>query len=827
MSLDEEDIWHTYAMDGAEALRDIEESLLSLEADPTNAPEINRLYRALHTLKGNSALLGLERIENLAHASEDMVGLVRDRGVAMDRTMVDLMLALTDRLGQIVERVGRERRDAEPGQVDDLVVSVRAWLEEHTPEGLVVEAQAVLRGQIVVWSDPPPAPNFVRASQPEALEDDVALEIFLGLCRETLPQLIILAEHVAQGANGDARADLARAADDLAETARRAGHDEAAVCLATLFAAAGDVACGGREISALAADSAGALSRVEAAYRAGSRTPQDFGLVQEYRRTCAALVLGDVSLLRARLRGESAPQGAQLKLLFHRLWQATEHFSLRGPAREMLGQDSELLSDLLAFRVPGASAFSNAELLAEQLESSARAVDGVADWTEKTAPKSQRPGTTPRSVSGTRAPGVASSAVSRPEGRASMVGSRAEVRASTAHPASEDGASKAEFLRIDARKISLIMDLAGEIALASGAVTHHPELEGKELEGFSAASHKLEVLIRELQNEVSAMRLVPVAGVFQRMKRVVRDTAKRTEKKVELVLVGENTEIDKVMVDCLHDPLVHLLRNAIDHGLETPAERIAQGKPEVGRIVLEASHQGGEVSVQVSDDGRGMNRKRILARAHERGLIAEGETLTDDQALSLVFLPGFSTKETIDELSGRGVGMDVIRTTIEGLRGRVQLESVEGKGSSLNMTVPLTLAFVEAMVVRERDRLFALPIEKVFEVFKAEPAQLSTNSADGQTVIRVRDGLIPVLWLHRYYGEPDNDNDTKLAGRVIVVVQTARGNLALPVDTLLGNQPVMLKPLRGLLANVRAAAGCGMLRSGDVALALDCERLHA
>lgn len=818
MSLDEEDIWHTYAMDGAEALRDIEESLLSLESDPNNAPEINRLYRALHTLKGNSALLGLERIECLAHASEDMVGLVRDRGVAMDRCMVDLMLALTDRLQQIVERAGRERRDAELSQVQDLVTRVRAWVDEHTPEGTVLEVQAVLRGQIVVWSDPPPPP-LPRPSSPEAMEDDVALEIFLGLCRETLPDFLTLAQRVTDGEGGEARANLARAADDLAETARRAGHNEAAVCLGLLFHAASDVSRGGREISALAADGAGALARVESAYRAASRTPQDFGLGELYRKACAALVLGDVPLLRARLRGESTPQGAALKALFHRLWQATEHYGLRGPARNVLAEDGGLLVALSEFRVPESSAFANAELVAEQLEAAARAVEGVADWTERKP--SLRP-VEKAPASNRKASPLPSSSISRSQ-PPEKSGSPSTTRPTT----SEDAGPKAELLRIDARKISLIMDLAGEIALASGAVTHHPELEGKELEGFSAASHKLEVLIRELQNEVSAMRLVPVAGVFQRMKRVVRDTAKRTGKKVELILIGENTEIDKVMVDCLSDPLVHLLRNAIDHGLETPAERIAAGKPEVGRIVLEASHQGGEVSVQVTDDGRGMNRQRIVKRAVERGLVDADARLSDEQILNLVFLPGFSTKETIDELSGRGVGMDVIRTTVEGLRGRVQLESVEGKGSRLNMTVPLTLAFVEAMVVRERERLFALPIEKVFEVFKAEPSQLSTNSADGQTVIRVRDSLIPVLWLHRYYGEPDNANDGKLAGRVVVVVQTSRGNLALPVDALLGNQPVMLKPLRGLLSQVRAAAGCGMLRSGDVALALDCERLHA
>jgi len=387
-------------------------------------------------------------------------------------------------------------------------------------------------------------------------------------------------------------------------------------------------------------------------------------------------------------------------------------------------------------------------------------------------------------------------------------------------------AAKTEFLRIDARKVSLIMDLAGELGLASGAVTHHPDVSGLELEGFAAAAHKLEMLIRELQNEVSAMRLVPVAGVFQRMRRVVRDTARRTQKKVELVLVGEETEIDKVMVDALADPLVHMLRNAIDHGLETPEERLAAGKPEVGRIVLEASHQGGEVTVTVADDGRGLDRERLVAKAIERGVITASTKLTDQEAYDLIFAPGFSTKQAIDELSGRGVGMDVVRSTIEGLRGRVVLRSLPGRGMQVQLAVPLTLAFVEAMIVGEREHLFAVPIEKVFEVFQVRAEQIAQNSADGQRLLRVRDTIVPVCWLDQFFGDA-TEGERTLVGRIAVVVQTSQGSLALPIDRLLGNQQIMLKPLTGVLSGVRAAAGCGMLRSGDVALTLDCERLHA
>ena len=383
--------------------------------------------------------------------------------------------------------------------------------------------------------------------------------------------------------------------------------------------------------------------------------------------------------------------------------------------------------------------------------------------------------------------------------------------------------ARTEFLRIDARKVSLILDLAAELGLAVGAVTRHPTLEGLELEGFSAASHNLEMLVSELQNEVSGMRLVPVAGVFQRMKRVVRDALRRTGKKATLEIVGDDTEIDKLMVDALQEPLMHVLRNAVDHGIESEAERVQAGKDPTGRIALVASHHGGEVRIEVLDDGRGLDRPAILTRARARGLVSPDAHPTDGEIDQFIFLPGFSTKSVVDELSGRGVGMDVLKTAIEGLRGRVVLSSTPGRGSRIAMSMPLTLAFVEAMIVRERDRLYAVPIEKVEEVFRANAAQVSHSSALGRTLLRVRDTLVPVLWLHRYYG--DGNVDESLDGRTVVVVQARGRAVALPVDALIGNQQVMLKPLPLLLSTIRAAAGCGMLRSGDVALALDCDRL--
>jgi two-component system chemotaxis sensor kinase CheA len=704
MSFEEREVWTSYANDAAEALQEIEESILVLEADPAATAELHGLYRGLHSLKGNSGFLRIETVERLAHVSEDLIGLVRDGGVALDRDIVDLMLKAIDELRRLVERAATERRN--PPATPELEALCESIVEAYSIRGGGGENHAA-GGSFGLFSDAPGAPDGAATG---ATTDQ--LEMLLAVARAHLPAIKAATAALRAGGQGAEHA-VEEAILRVLEPAKRVESAEVVEALERVVSAAK----GGEPtmLDRAEADVQAAFAAIEARFRGLSAEPESFGFF-------------------------------------------------------------------------------------ESAKPSERAAEDVS---------------TPPSSIGVAADDESSSSAQSPK----------PARARPEKASADEVEPKTEFIRVDARKISLLLDLASEIGLAAGAVTHHPSLEGLELEGYAAASHKLELLVREMQNEVSAMRLVPVSGVFQKMKRVVRDTAKRTGKEVELVLEGEETEIDKVMVDALQDPLVHVLRNAIDHGIELPEERLAAGKPAVGQIVLSASHQGGEVSIEVVDDGKGIDRAAIVARATARGLVAEGAELTDEQKLELLFEPGFSTKETIDELSGRGVGMDVVRTIIAGLRGRTALRSVQGKGTHLTMTMPLTLAFVEAMVVRESDRLFALPIEKVFEVFKVEAARVAQNSADGQVLVRVRNNLVPVLWLHRFWGEASPALES-LDGRILVVVQTSRGEYALPVDALLGNQQVMLKPLRGPLAGIRAAAGCGMLRTGDVALALDCEQLH-
>ncbi len=379
------------------------------------------------------------------------------------------------------------------------------------------------------------------------------------------------------------------------------------------------------------------------------------------------------------------------------------------------------------------------------------------------------------------------------------------------------------FLRVKADKVAQLLDLAGELGLVAADLTHHPELERVELEGFETAAHHLEVLIREIQGLASSLRLVPIGEVFKRTQRLVRDLSHQTGKPVKLLLEGGETEIDKVLVDQLHDPLMHLVRNAVDHGLEPAEERVAAGKPEQGRLTLAAIQQGRAIQITVADDGRGLNRETILERARKRGLVEPDEEPDDATVWNYIFHSGFSTAPEVSSLSGRGVGLDVVQAAIQSLRGRVMVDSRPGEGASITLYIPLTLAFLDSMVVRLQNRLYAIPIDVISEIFKPEPTQVTRASAENSQVVRIRDELVPVCRLQHFYEEEGEERP--LLEQVMVIVQTTWGLLGLPVDEIVGQQQVTMKPLQRQLKDIRAGAGCALLASGDVAIALDCERL--
>ncbi len=377
-------------------------------------------------------------------------------------------------------------------------------------------------------------------------------------------------------------------------------------------------------------------------------------------------------------------------------------------------------------------------------------------------------------------------------------------------------------IRIKAGRVAKLMDMVSELSLAADEVLHHPQLKELELDELQNSAYKLHQLIRELQDQTSGLRLVPIDTVFRRMQRLARDLSKQTGKKFTFNIKGEDTEIDKVVVDTLSDPLVHLIRNAIDHGLETNEARLMAGKLEKGHVTLSARQEGGDIIITIEDDGAGLNREKILERAILKGLVKEDDHLDDDQVWNLIFEPGFSTKETVSQLSGRGVGMDVVKTTINYLRGRIEVQTNPGCGTCLQLIIPLSVAFLNAMVVSKNDKLFAIAIESITEVFRANEKVLTRSSAGNYECVQVRQKLIPVCSLEDLYQEESRDNSDQ---KIVIIVNAIGGDVGIPVDNIIGQFQVTIKPLMGYLKEIKATSGCALLPNGDVSLVLDASRL--
>lgn len=385
-------------------------------------------------------------------------------------------------------------------------------------------------------------------------------------------------------------------------------------------------------------------------------------------------------------------------------------------------------------------------------------------------------------------------------------------RASAA-PAANAGAS----LRVAAERLDELMDCVGELVIAQARLSQIAA--GSQDVGLTGVAEDIERLAATLRDTTMGVRMVPIGSLFGRFRRLVHDLASDLDKKVEFVTTGEETELDKTMVERLADPLVHIIRNAIDHGMETPEARSAAGKAECGTVQITAVHSGAEVAISVSDDGAGLDAERIRAKAEESGLIAPDAKLSDHELFQYIFHPGFSTAKEITSVSGRGVGMDVVKRAIEGLRGTIELTSKPGEGTKATLRLPLTLAIVEGMLVRVGDGRYAIPLSAVEECLELPASEVSGTS--GRNFLDVRGTLVPYLRLRDMFGtETPADLHQK-----VVIVGSGEQRVGLVVDQIIGNAQTVIKSLSRLHSSIGTFSGATILGDGEVALILDVAQL--
>jgi two-component system chemotaxis sensor kinase CheA len=387
---------------------------------------------------------------------------------------------------------------------------------------------------------------------------------------------------------------------------------------------------------------------------------------------------------------------------------------------------------------------------------------------------------------------------------------------------SAGGAPVAEdqrFIRVQADRLDAVINLLGELVIASAGASMLAQQTRQRM--LAKANQQVGRLIEEIRNSTLQLRMVPIGETFSRFRRVVRDTAAELGKDVVLELQGGETELDKSVVERIADPLMHLVRNALDHGLERPDDRLAAGKPAQGRLVLSACHEAGNILIRISDDGRGIRRDKVLQRAHERGLVPRDVVPSDAEIHRLIFEPGFSTAEQVTNLSGRGVGMDVVRRNIESLRGSIEVDSEPGQGCGIAIRLPLTLAIIDGFLVGVGSSKFIFPLDAVVEVIDSRPTA-TTLDARGCCVIELRGQVLPVVSLRELYAL-----DAEAPERCsVVVVQAGGQRYGVIVDQLLGQHQTVIKPLGRLFRSLRGMSGSSILGNGEVALIFDTASLR-
>lgn len=733
-------------------LDEAEELVLALEKGG-GGETLAQLKRLLHTLKGESALLGLGDVERLCHAAEDALG-ARPAG-----ELTEALLGAVDWLRQTFAACAGQTGSPGPA-APHLARLAGAEAGSSTAVGGEAGRRAPRDAAEVRAGAGPAAAPAPAAAPPGGTPlsgDPALLGEFVNEAREHLEaadvHLLTLEKDPRQ--------------DDALNAVFRAFH--------TIKGVAGFL--GLEEIGHLAHDTENLLDRARKGklVLAGPAINVTFEAVDAMKRLVDALCV-------ALSTGGLLPAEPSLPALLGRLRAACEGQADAGPP-----------SGQAVSPVPTGTAAAAPELGAAPA-AAPRAAEAAAGGGAAAAP-------------GEGAPPPGSAATEAPPAGGVAAGAGPAVVAVK------------EAVKVDADRLDRLVDAIGELVIAESMVSQSLQQQCVADRQLARQLGQLDKITRELQTMATSLRMVPIKATFQKMARLVRDLSHKAGKPVEFVMCGEDTELDKTVVDKIGDPLVHMVRNAVDHGLEaSPAARRQAGKAEQGRIELRAFHRGGNICIEIEDDGRGLDREAILAKARERGLLREGETPSDREIYNLIFQPGFSTAKKITEVSGRGVGMDVVRRAIEGLRGQIDIRTEKGRGSVFSIRLPLTMAIIDGMILRVGAERYILPTLAIVRSVQPQPREVNTVLHRGE-MLAIEGRLIPRFRLDRLYGIAGAEQDPTRA--LAVVIEADGRQTALLVDELLGQQQIVIKNIGKAMQTMPGIAGGAIMPDGRVGLILD------
>lgn len=845
MSTPMDDVYSDFVIEAREHLETIEPALVELERDPGNRALMDAIFRPMHSLKGASGFLGLTRMNQLAHKGENVLDALRKGECQMRPETMDLILKTTDTLRSMLDAL-----EATGSEGDMDIGPLMAELDA----ALLQTRQECAKGKSLSSALPSKAAYTLAIMSEEHLGD------FLEEAAEITSHLSCgLVELEKNPADADRINDLFRAFHNLKGNAGIIGYvemNELAHEAESLLGGArkGEYPVTRPMIDALLA-AVDALEGLLAAIDPSGRvTPPD-----------TAAVLGSLRRLTSPVAAETAPpspapthQASEDVLAFEDT--ARQQLITIFAALEALRQDPSQrdvvdalfralqslhnasaymgLDELRVYAQRTAQLVDKARtqnldfsLMLDLLSQEARILEEMTEAALAQLRSTPAPIAPPAAVPPAAAqvpkeqdqgpPPAPTTAAPPPEASPSP----APEKTSPATPASDVRRGGSTTIRVEHTKLDHLMNLIGELIinrnrfamlardLAAGADPH--EIAHNLLETTDAMSR----ISDDLQDTIMHVRMLPVHTVFSKFPRLIRDLSRKSGKQVELITEGEETELDKSVIEVIGDPLVHLIRNAVDHGLEPPEERRRLGKPETGRVWLRAAHKGNAVVIEVEDDGKGIDPNVMRAKAVEKGLITpeQARALDDAAARELIFAPGFSTASQVTDISGRGVGMDVVRTNIKELKGSVQVFSEVGKGSRFVLSLPLTLAIIDALLVRVSGHIFAIPLDAVSETTKIPAASIShINRRDAVTL---RGEVMALMGLADLLGLPVPPRSQDRLPTVIISVQERR--LGLVVDELLHRQDVVIKALGDYLGDIPGISGATILGDGRVILILD------
>lgn len=774
----DEEILQDFLIEAGEILEQLSEQLIDLERSPDDRDLLNSIFRGFHTVKGGAGFLQLTPLVDCCHAAENVFDTLRNGHREVDSELMDTVLKALDAVNDMFSTVSN---GAMPEPADGQLLD---WLHKYAE---------------------PQQPGEDLSSQASDDNSDEDEGEDKGEAAEEEP-----------AASGSDDAESPQAGDDITDSEFEelldaiTPEDEAAKQGATqsndTSSGSASSDAGGGDDDEISEDEFEAL--LDQLHGKGQFNPGVTGKDEDQ---------GD---------GESAKQTESAASS-----EASSSSASDNDSEEISEDEFEALLDQLH----GKGKF-NAEVAASEKEGAGSAV-GEKPTEKKDAdakkqpsqaeakPADKKPASAAKPEAASKKAPPKSSESEAPKKAEQPDASSKPAQAAKAQPeqrAPGGGGAQDTTVRVDTKRLDEIMNMVGELVLVRNRLMRL----GSELESdpLQKAVGNLNVVTADLQTSVMKTRMQPIKKVFGRFPRVVRDLARNLKKEVNLELIGEDTDLDKNLVDALADPLVHLVRNSVDHGVEMPDVREAAGKPRTGRVVLSAEQEGDHILLIIRDDGGGMDPNKLRSIAVERGVMDQeaADRLTDNECYNLIFAPGFSTKSEISDISGRGVGMDVVKTKISQLNGTIDIDSAKGEGTKIIIKVPLTLAIMPTLMVMLEDQAFALPLVNVNEIFHLDLTR--TNVVDGKEVVMVRGKPLPLYYLKRWLIRGTAHTDVPDEGHV-VVVSVGTQKVGFVVDTLVGQEEVVIKPLGQMLQGTEGMAGATITGDGRIALILDVPSL--